>query len=365
MSYTAKAAQHKKDEAAALTKLMQDHPIIGILNVENLGAAPLAVLRGKLRKDVTIRMSKKQLIKRAIDGLNDRKDVGKLKDSIVGMPALLLTKENPFKVAKLIKESKSKAPAKPGQTAPYDIVIPAGPTQFTPGPIISELGKAGLKTGVEDGKIVIKEDKVVAGQGDTIDQPLSELLAKFDIQPMEIGLDLVAAYEDGTIYGKDVLSVDPAEYVDMLRSAAAQSFNLSLEIAYPSKENVERLVGRAFSTAKNLALDKGLISDVWAEKQVEDAERAAMLIAGQAGFDPEAAPKPESKGDSGAKDESAGKKEEGKPAEEKKEKPSKPESRDAKKEEPQKKPEAKKEPEKKPAEEKKEDGGKTENEEKT
>ena len=364
MSYTAKAAQHKKDEAAALTKLMQDHPIIGILNVENLGAAPLAVLRGKLRKDVTIRMSKKQLIKRAIDGLNDRKDVGKLKDSIVGMPALLLTKENPFKVAKLIKESKSKAPAKPGQTAPYDIVIPAGPTQFTPGPIISELGKAGLKTGVEDGKIVIKEDKVVAGQGDTIDQPLSELLAKFDIQPMEIGLDLVAAYEDGTIYGKDVLSVDPAEYVDMLRSAAAQSFNLSLEIAYPSKENVERLVGRAFSTAKNLALDKGLISDVWAEKQVEDAERAARLIAGQAGFDPGAAPKPESKegGDSVKKEESAAK-----------EKGSKEDEASAKKEDGKEKKEGDKPAEEKKgaakedagSKEKKEEGGKAQNEEKT
>ena len=343
---------------------MQDHPIIGILNVENLGAAPLAVLRGKLRKDVTIRMSKKQLIRRAIDGLNDRKDVGKLKDSIVGMPALLLTKENPFKVAKLIKESKSKAPAKPGQTAPYDIVIPAGPTQFTPGPIISELGKAGLKTGVEDGKIVIKEDKVVAGQGDPIDQSLSELLAKFDIQPMEIGLDLVAAYEDGTIYGKDVLSVDPSEYVDMLRSAAAQSFNLSLEIAYPSKENAERLIGRAFSTAKNLALDKGLISDVWAEKQVEDAERAARLIAGQAGFDPEAAPKPESKegGDSGKKEESAAK-----------EKGSKDDEASSKKEDGKEKKEGDKPAEEKKGDakedagskEKKEEGGKAQNEEKT
>ena len=294
MSYVAKAAQYKKDEVSKLTDLIRQYPIVGILNVENLSAAPLSVLRRKLRGEVVIKMSKKQFINRAIDGLKDRDGLGKLKDDVGGMPALLLTKENPFKVAKLIKESKSKAPAKAGQEAPYDLVIPSGPTQFTPGPIISELGQAGLKTGVEDGKIVIKEDKTVAGKGDLIDQRLADLLAKFDIQPMEIGLDLVAAYENGIIYGKDVLSVDPAEYVEMLKSAAAQSLGLSVEIAYPTKENVDRLVAKAFNVAKNLSLEHDLVSDVWAEKQIENAERAAKLIAEQAKIDLSAPPSSDS-----------------------------------------------------------------------
>ena len=277
MSYTAKAAQHKKDELAKISTMLEEYPIIGILNVENLGAAPLAVLRNKLRNDVVIRMTKKHIIKKAIDS-QKKQGISELKESVVGMPALLLTKENPFKVSKLIKESKSKAPAKAGQTAPYDLIIPAGPTQFAPGPIISELGQAGLKTGVEDGKITIKADKVIAKKDDVITQQIADLLAKFDIQPMEIGLDLVAAYEDGVIYGKDVLSIDPAEYIDSLKSCAAQTFALSIEIGYPTKENIKNLIGKTFNTSKNFAIENSIICDAWTENQIEKAQRAANLI---------------------------------------------------------------------------------------
>ena len=293
MSYTTKAAQYKKDELARISELMKAYPIIGILNVENLGAGPLAVLRNKLRERVVIRMSKKQIIKRAIDG-QEREGISELKEVIVGMPALLLTKENPFKVSKLIKESKSKAPAKAGQAAPYDLVIPAGPTQFAPGPIISELGQAGLKTGVENGKITIKEEKVVAKEGDVITQQIADLLAKFDIQPMEIGLDLVAAYEDGVIYGKKVLSIDSSEYVETLKVCAAQSLALSIELCYPVKENIERLIGKAFNTSRNFAIDNNVICDVWAESQIEKAQRAANLIVRQGNVDLSSAPEPAS-----------------------------------------------------------------------
>jgi len=66
------------------------------------------------------------------------------------MPALLFTKENPFKLYNKLQKSKSSAPAKAGQTAPSEIVVPKGPTPFAPGPIIGELGALGIKTAVEN-----------------------------------------------------------------------------------------------------------------------------------------------------------------------------------------------------------------------
>ena len=47
------------------------------------------------------------------------------------------------------------APAKEGQLAPFDIVVPKGPTPFGPGPIIGELQKIGLPAAIEAGKIGI------------------------------------------------------------------------------------------------------------------------------------------------------------------------------------------------------------------
>ena len=49
MSYTAKAAQYKKDEVKVITELISQYPVVGILNVENLSAGPLQTLKKKMR----------------------------------------------------------------------------------------------------------------------------------------------------------------------------------------------------------------------------------------------------------------------------------------------------------------------------
>ena len=90
-----------------------------------------------------------------------------------GMPALLFTKENPFSLFKLIKANKSPAPAKPGQKAPTDLKILAGPTPFAPGPVISELAALGLKTKVDAGKINIVADAIVCKEGAVISDKLA------------------------------------------------------------------------------------------------------------------------------------------------------------------------------------------------
>ncbi len=280
MTHQTKAAQYKKDDVAAFTELMKEYPVIGLVNVANLPSRQFQILRKKLRKEVLLLMGKTQLIKMAIENAKgSKKDFAKLSDSIEGMPALLFTKQNPFKVSALIRASKSKASAKPGQVAPYDLVIPAGPTPFTPGPIISELGSVGLKTGVENGKVTIREASTIVRKGEVVSKKASEVLAKFSIEPMQIGLDLVAAYEDGIVYGREVLSVDAEQYLAMLKTAAAEALGLSIEIGYTTKGNIERFIGKAYNTAKNFSISQKILSDALLEKEFGDAFRAAKSIA--------------------------------------------------------------------------------------
>ncbi len=304
MTFTAKAAQYKKEQVAAFTELMKEYPVVGLVNVANLPSRQFQILRKKLRKDVLLVMGKTQFIKMAIDNVKGSKaDFIKLSDSIEGMPALLFTKQSPFKVSALIRASKSKASAKPGQVAPYDLIVPAGPTPFTPGPIISELGAVGLKTGVENGKVTIREASTIVRLGEVISKKASEVLAKFGIEPMQVGLELVAAYEDGIVYGRDVLSIDAEHYMAMLKTAAAEALGLSIEIGYTTKDNIERFIGKAYSTAKNFAINQKIISGVLLEKELGDAFKAAESIAGSAGIsattdapeEKEEEPKPETK----------------------------------------------------------------------
>src|SRR3989338_1052307 len=113
------------------------------------------------------------------------------------MPALLLKKENPFSLYKILKKSKSSASAKAGQIAPRDLIVPAGPTPFTPGPVISELAAVGIKAGVEGGKVAVKVDSMIAKKGETIKPAVASMLTRLSILPMEIGLNLTAVYENG------------------------------------------------------------------------------------------------------------------------------------------------------------------------
>ncbi len=282
IQYQAKVAEYKVSRVNELLKLMQDYPLVGIVNMENIPAKQLQRMRAQLRGRIELTVAKKALINRAIDAAEpSKKDLKALKEHVIGMPGLIFTKDNPFKLASMLRKSKTSAPAKAGQIAPRDITIPAGPTQFAPGPIISELSSVGLKTGVEAGKVSIRQDHVIVHEGEKFSQKVSEVLAKLGIFPMEIGLDLVAIYENSIIYARDVLSVDEQQYMDNVLLAFQQALALSVSIGYATKDNIKVMIGKAFNDAKYLALSKELVSDVVVQKMMTDAERAAMGIHGQ------------------------------------------------------------------------------------
>lgn len=104
--------QVKLDTVKELKKTLEEYPIVAILNLENLPAKQLQVMKGKLRKDAHILMAKKNLIKEAFKE-SKKPGIDKMVAHLNGMPALLLTKENPFRLFKIIKKSKSPAAIKP------------------------------------------------------------------------------------------------------------------------------------------------------------------------------------------------------------------------------------------------------------
>ena len=254
-------SQAKTSEVNQAVKLMSEHPIIGIVNMQNLPAAQLANMKMQLRNSVTLFMTKKRLLKIAVEQLKGKKKgIEKLESCIKGMPALLVTKENPFSLYKIIKKNKSQAPAKAGQVAPKDIVIKAGPTPFAPGPVIGELGAIGLKTGIDAGKVVIKEDSVVCKEGKPISDKLASILLRLGITPMEIGLDISGVYENGVIYEKSVLDVDEDKFLADLVSAGQNAFNLAIELGIPTKESTIALIQKASMQVRALAESQNIIT---------------------------------------------------------------------------------------------------------
>jgi len=269
----AHVAEYKKEIVKSIKDMIKEYPVVGALNIEGLPTPQFQNMRASLRPNVMIIVAKRRLIKFAIEAAkNDVQGIEGLEPNLRGMPALIFSKENPFKLYKKLESSKSPAPAKAGQTAPKDIIVPAGKTSFAPGPIIGELGSIGIKTGVEGGKVTVKQDSTVAREGDKIKPKVAEILTRMGIMPMEAGLDLVAAYEKGVIYNHKVLAIDDKKFMQDLTNAAQWAFNLSVEAGYTTKDNIELIIIKSFKEAKALALEANVVSKDMIEELVSKAE---------------------------------------------------------------------------------------------
>lgn len=272
-----KVSEKKKQVVAEFTALIDQYPVIGAVDVENLPALQLNRMRASLRDTVVIRMTKRRLLKIALE--NSKKESAKeLIPHLKGMPALIFTKDNPFKLFKILKKNKSNAPIKAGQTAPNDIIVPKGPTSFAPGPIIGELGALKIKAGIDAGKVAIKEDAVVAKEGDVVSQALAGVLTRLGIEPMEIGLNLSAVWENESILTKQVLDVDEDQVLADITTAATWAFNLAMESGFATKDTVVPMLTKAHMDAFSLATEQNIINDETKELILAKAERQALAL---------------------------------------------------------------------------------------
>lgn len=274
----AKVSEEKRREVKKLRDLINKYRVVGIVDLTNMPSAQLQKMR-KILKGVLIRVSKKRLLKIVFEDLKDSKrGIGELnKEMSDVMPCLILSNDSCFRLARLLRKNKSRVVAKAGQVAPNDIIVKAGVTPFTPGPIIGELGSLGIKAGVESGKIVIKEDCVLVKEGSVINSKKANVLAKLGIEPMEIGLKLVAAYENESVFRRDVLDIDDKWYLDKIKEIARDGFKLAISVGYICRESVEFLIKKVENEAKVLNNIVGVNKEI-VEEKIVDGEKDARIL---------------------------------------------------------------------------------------
>ncbi len=247
-----KSIELKKKKVTELTNLLDKNKTVGLVNLANLPAKQLKAVRAKLKSNVTFIFAKKTLLKRAFES-SKRLSVKHMAQHLDGIyPAIVVSQLDAFELFRQLKSSRQMVAAKPGQIAPVDIMISAGPTPFTPGPAISELAQLGLKTKVESGKIVIREDSVVVRQGQPVPLLAASMLTRLGITPMQIGVTLTYVLENEDLYNAPILDVDIGKYTEDLKTAFLNAFKLAIELGLATKETIAFLVQKAYRGAKAL-----------------------------------------------------------------------------------------------------------------
>lgn len=290
-------AKWKFKEVEALTKLVKESPVIAVASIESLPSKQMQEIRAKLHGQVTIKVVKNRLAKRAFEAAGI-KGIKELEENVEGPTALIFSNENPFKLYQMFKSSRVNAPAKAGQKAPMDIIVPAGDTPFKPGPIIGDLQAVGIKAKIQGPIIAVVQASPVIKEGEEFSAQLANVLAQLEVNPMEIGINVRAALEAGMVYGKDVLDIDAEQTLSDLATGYQNALNLAVEIGYPTKESVKLMIIKAANNARNLAIDAEIYNGETVDYFLSKADREAKGLASAANYTPGAkaeAPKEEKK----------------------------------------------------------------------
>ncbi len=264
----------------ALASSIVSKPIVAVVGIRGVPASALQSMRRELRnRNHPIMVATNSTIRHALEkAMAERPAFQPLLAQVTDPTAILSAEGNPFSLYQEFLRTRSPTPARGGEVAPADILVPAGTTSFKPGPIVGELQHAGFPAAIEKGKVILKKDTTIVRAGGTISREVAGLLTRLEIFPLELGLTLRAVVDGSTFYPPEVLSVDlDARRADLAR-AAAHAIGLAVEIGYPTPQSMPRLLARAHRRALGVALATGYITKETIEPLFAKAMREAAAV---------------------------------------------------------------------------------------
>jgi large subunit ribosomal protein L10 len=243
-----------------LQQLPENYNVIALSKMTKVRATQLMMLRKKFRSDIKIRIIKNKVAQRAFEKVQGVAGMENLSKELEGQCALMFTNISPFKLNLIFAQNKVFLPAKGGDIASKEIVVPAGNTGIAPGPVLSEFKVANIQTKIDQGTIWVNKDTVAAKPGDVISQALASLLGKLNIKPIEAGIAVNFAISEGLMFKERDLQINLAEYRDELIRSFQQALALATEVGYMTPETVTPLLVKAEQQARSLAAESGYLA---------------------------------------------------------------------------------------------------------
>jgi large subunit ribosomal protein L10 len=270
--------QWKIDAVAKLTATINESKMIGLVNVEGVGAKQLGGIRESLRGSAALKMARNTLMIRALE-TSTKKNVKDLVKYVKGPVAFIFSDQDPFELSKFLRENKAAAPAKGGQVSPKDILVPAMNTGVAPGPFISELAALKIPSRVKGGVIHITDDTIAVKAGSIISNAMALMLSRLGIEPMELQLKLIAAYTDGEVITADSFDINLEELFSEFILGHQLAINLSINTGYPTVETIPLIIAKANMEAKSLALHVGFFVPEMLNEFLSKANSEAFALA--------------------------------------------------------------------------------------
>ena len=279
---TAKIAPWKKDRVQELTDVLNSEGVVGIVDVGGVPAGNMLDMRSNLRDSMKITMAKKTLIRLAWENSGRAsEELETLMEDAVQPCIVQSDKLNPFELFLELEKTRQGRAAKEGELSPIDIIVEKGPTSFGPGPIVGEFNAVGIPAKIDKGKVAIQKTTTVVEAGQPISGDLGIMLAKLDINPIEIGIILTGAIEDGFFFPASALNIDLDQTRTDIITATSGAFNLACNVRWFTEQTMPTLLSKASGEALSVAVEAGVANETTAPLYISRANARALALAGQ------------------------------------------------------------------------------------
>ena len=260
-----------------MLEIPKKYKVIALVKINKVRASQILPLRKALKGQVEFVCVKDRVAQKALEKL-DIPGIKEISKELTEQCLFIFTNMSPFKLNVLLAKNKIMMAARGGDIASVDIVVPAKNTGIAPGPMLTEFKEAGIPTKIDQGTIWIQKDTTPVKKGEMINEKLAALLGKLDIKPVEAGISLYTALEDGLKYTSEEMIVD----VEKIRNEFAQyhqeAVSLSIEVAYVTPENVSQILGRAAQSARSLSVESGFMTEETKEQILQKANSQANSL---------------------------------------------------------------------------------------
>lgn len=254
--HTAHIPEWKVKDVEELIEKISKSRVVGVVGVREIPASNLQQMRGSLRGNVEIRMVRNTIARRALEA--SAPEIRPLADFIEDQTALIFSNDNAFKLNSLLEKGKQPMPIKAGSRAPKDIVVEAGETTFSPGPMVGKLQAAGIPAAIKGGKVVINQKITLAKEGEIVPAKTADILKTMEIFPRNVGLELRAAFEGGLIFKSKDLSINVDSKIAELCNASAKALSFAVEIGYTTPVTIGPMLQKAQTKARALVLEAAI-----------------------------------------------------------------------------------------------------------
>eukprot|EP00163_Fabomonas_tropica_P012592 TRINITY_DN23932_c0_g1_i1.p1 TRINITY_DN23932_c0_g1~~TRINITY_DN23932_c0_g1_i1.p1 ORF type:complete len:319 (+),score=129.87 TRINITY_DN23932_c0_g1_i1:86-1042(+) len=293
---------------ARLEGYLAEYARVLVVEADNVGSKQMQDVRLALRGRAEVLMGKNTQIRKVLrNAMVDNPNLEALLKLVRGNIGFVFTNEPAADIRKEIQSFKKGALARAGAVAPCSVAIPSGNTGLEPAQT-SFFQAMNIPTKITKGTIEVLTEYTVVHEGEKVGSSQAILLKKLGIMPFEYGLKVSYVYEDGTVFGAEVLDITDDDLKEHLLAGISNIAAVSLATGVPTLASFPHSVLNAYVNLCAISIEtsytfkgtekiKALLADPEALAAAQAAAAAAPAAGGSGGGAAAAAPEPEEESD--------------------------------------------------------------------